>query len=216
MAAFLIPAAIGAVSSGIGAWQAHRGAKKESQAYGKLAQEEEARARAAQAQAAASRNMFVDAARGARDFDPTSYMQSQAGNMMSGLMDQYRQGTNARLANNNSRGVFNSDLGGARMQRNLNENMTNSLAGLSMDAARMRAAQEQQYASAMGGVYGSDQGQQNQFHNSALGLRGAGIEAQALGRQATAGALGQIGGSLIGAAGQAAATSQLPPWMRRR
>lgn len=208
MAAFLIPLAMGvagAAASAYGGRKAKKGARREASAYGKLAEQAEQQRRAAAQTSGQSRNQFMEAATGARDFDPTEAMNRTAGSMMTSIGDQYRQTTNARMGNLNARGLFGSNIGGARAERNLNSQIAQALAGLSMQGAQMKQGALSDYTRNMGHVYGTDRDQENMYWDAAMGLRGSQIAGRAAGDQATAGMWGDIGGSLLGAAGQYAA-----------
>lgn len=197
----LIAGGIGAAASWWGGRKAKQGARRESDAYGKMAGDMERRQRQAAEQSSGTRNQFMEAATAARDFDPSAYMDRAAGSMMENLGEEYNQITNARVGNLNRRGLFQSDIGGAKQQRHLNSRIANALGGLSMQGAQMRQGAQSDYARTMGGVYGADRDQENQFLDAAMGLRGAQVAGRAAGDQAGAEMWGNIGGSLLGAAG---------------
>lgn len=201
----LIPLAMGAAGA-YSAWRggkkAKRGAEREAQGYAGMAADANRRMDQASRQAGESRNMFMSAATGARDFDPSAAMRQEADAMMAGLQDQYRGAVNARNANKNARGMFNSGFGEAAGQRDLNDAIGQGLSSIALRGAGMKQGALESYARNVGSIYDTDIGQGNMYYNAATGLRGSEIGARAAGDQAGAQAWGDVGGALIGTAGQ--------------
>jgi hypothetical protein len=70
-------------------------------------------------------------------FNPMDYTRTQAGAMATELGSEFAEQEGRRMASLNSRGLYRSDLGGARAQSAFQNRMARALAGLSMQGAQM-------------------------------------------------------------------------------
>jgi len=206
MAVWMLPAAMaagGAIANAYGGRKARKAGNAASREFDVMGREARGQHQQAQAQAQGSRNQFQSAVQG---FDPTAYMQQQAGALHAGLSEQMGEGQAARAASLNRRGLFRSDIGGAGMDRDFNTRLSQGLAGMAGQAAGM----EQNRHAQLGQIYGMDQGQANQYYNAATGLQASGIQGRhATAQQAAQGwsdfgsglasGAGAIGGAMMGA-----------------
>jgi hypothetical protein len=192
MALPLIMAGIGAGSAALGAWQSHRAGKQAQRGMNAMADDAQRRFDQSQGQANESRGLWQSAVQG---FDPQAYMREAAGAAYGDISQAHRAANAQRQVGLNQRGLFASDLGGARTQRHFDDQLAQRLSGLAMQAGQM----EQQRQGMMGQIYGADQNQGNMFFDAATGLRSSGIAQRAQAGQDMASGLGQIGGAMIGA-----------------
>lgn len=213
-----IPAAI-AIGSAIGGAIKSRRARKlaertgqqTQQAYQGMSRDALRREAESRGQEQQSRNVFMEAAQGARDFDPQSYARETAGALAADTSDAVRRGARAQDIGNARRG-FNSPAGQSRVRAQSQENLNRQLAGLSMDAGRMRSDAMSNYSNTMGNVYNTDSNRTNNYYDAALGLQGSAIGAR---HQSGMGQAGYMAGQ-AGNAYQMAGTMGGEAWNQYR
>lgn len=167
------------------------------------------RMNAADAHGRRSRLGFQDAIGRLEGFDPSQFMRQQAGSMFNRLSERF-QGMHAqRNAMNNRRGLFQSGIGEAGIQRDFSSRLSDALSGLSMQGAQMRQQAMTAGAGMRGDMHRSDVDQAGRYFDANAGL-GMSIYQQQLADKASKRSMwGQIGGGLLTGAGLALSDERL-------
>jgi len=196
----LIAAGIGAGMNLYGQRQARRAGMRAANAYGQEADRYQREHNpATQRLNDPGRNAYMDAINRVGAFDPSAAAatmgQATTDNAISQLQANRRVGDVSR----SRRGLFNSGLGEAQMERSASQGLGNSLGAQAGQFAGMQQSALGQVAGMQGNLYAQDQAQNNMYTNNLMGMRGAQIGQRAQTAAESGQAWGSIGGSLMGA-----------------
>jgi len=199
----MIPLIAAGVGAGMNLWgqrKARKAGEAAANSYGQFAnQYQREQNPALLRQNDPSRNMYMQAIQNVAAFDPSQAAatmgQATTDTAIQQLQANRRSGDLAR----SRRGLFNSGLGEAQMERSAATGLAHSLGGQAGNFAGMQQSNLNNVAGMYNNVYSQDQAQNNLYQNNLMGMRGAEIGQRAQTGAEAGQAWGSMGGSLMGA-----------------